>query len=122
MRHRFMKELFNTLSKDKFIYRNSIFSLAIIISNFLYIILYYGKLPPFTPLFNQMPWGQQRIAPTIFIFMMPILALTIFFSNLLLSFFLYKRNPLISRLFSTTSLLISILTLIFIIKTIHTVI
>jgi|SRR5581483_7471495 len=117
-----MKELFSNLKSDRIIYQIAQIILAVNLLGVLIIILFFGKLPPFTPLFNQMPWGEQRIAPTIFIFLPSVLSLIIFAANIFFASYLYRKNPLIARLFSITSFLVSVLVLIFIIRTIHTVI
>lgn len=116
-----MKEFFKDLRQDSLLSRNFILNFLIIVLSFIYIFLYFGSLPPFIPIFNQMPWGDQRIAKTVWIFLLPILAFLIFGINLTLSSLFYKKNPLISRLFSITSFLISILIFLFIFRTIHTV-
>lgn len=113
-----MKEILNNLKSDRILYQIAQLTLATIILSLLLVILFFGKLPPFAPLFNQMPWGEQRIAPTIFIFLLPLLSFLIFALNIFLASYLYKKNPLISRLFSVTSFLISILVLIYLIRTI----
>lgn len=116
-----MNAFFEDLKEDKLLERGFLLNFFVILICFFYILLYFGNLPPFIPLFNQMPWGDQRIVKTVWIFMMPILAFLIFAINLTLSSISYKKNPLISRLFSITSFLVSVLILIFIIRTVHTV-
>lgn len=120
MAHTFMKELFKDLKEDKFLKQNTILNILIILLSFIYVVLYFGNLPPFIPLFNQMPWGEQRIVSSVWIFLPPFLSLLIFGVNLFSSALIYKKNPLIPRLFSITSSLISILIFLFIFRTIHT--
>lgn len=116
-----MKELFKDLRKDKILERSFILNSVIVLFSFFYILLYFKNLPPYIPIFNQMPWGEQRIEKTIWIFVIPVITFIILATNLTLSSSFYKRDPLISRLFSITSFLISTLALIFIIRTIHAV-
>ncbi len=116
-----MNEFFKSLKEDKLVKRGSFLNSFVIILSFFYIILYFGHLPPFIPLFNQLPWGEQRITQTIWIFMMPVLALLIFSVNLIVASLFYKKNPLIARLFSVTSFMISVLIFLFIVRTIQTV-
>lgn len=116
-----MNAFFKDLREDKFLYRMSILNSLVISISLLYVILYFRLLPPFIPIFNQMPWGEQRIAQTVWIFMMPLLAFLILAVNLIMSAAFYKKNPLISRLFSATSFLVSVLSFLFVIRTIHTV-
>lgn len=116
-----MNEFFKNLNQDKLLKRGYILNSFVILLNFFYILLYFGNLPPFIPLYNQLPWGEQRITETIWIFMMPVLALLIFSINLIASSTFYKKNPLIARLFSVTSFMISVLIFLFIVRTIQAV-
>ena len=116
-----MNELFKKLKEDKLLFRSFSLNFSVIFISFVYIILNFGSLPPFIPIFNQLPWGEQRIAKTIWIFLLPIIAFLIFGANLIISTRFYKKNPLIARLFSITSFLITVLTLLFLIRTVNTV-
>lgn len=113
-----MKEFFRNISQDKILKQTGLFSGAVIFINFLLIALYYSSLPPFIPLFNQMPWGEERITKTVWIFLIPLFALIILIMNLLFGNYIYKKIPLIARLCAMTSFLIAVLALIFIIRTI----
>ena len=113
-----MKEIFKDLKNDKTItmaYFLNIFSIFVIS---IFILFFYGRLPPFIPIFNQLPWGEQRLGGTITIFIPVLLALIIFAINLFTSAVTYKKIPLVSRMLSATSLLIGILTCLFVVKTI----
>lgn len=116
-----MNEFFKEVKEDKILLRGSIFSGTLILISLVCIVIYYNSLPPLIPIFNQMPWGEERIAKNIFIFLVPLIAFLVFVANLIFATYVYKKIPLISRLFSMTSLLASILTLLFIIRTIHTI-
>lgn len=116
-----MKELFRGIKSDKILFRSSIFSLVIILLSLLNLALYYKSLPPFIPLFNQMPWGEERITQTVLIFIIPFIAFAFLVINIIFANFIYKRIPLIARLFSITSFLISLLALLFVVRTIHVV-
>lgn len=115
----FMNGFFKNIKEDRLIFRGFILTFAIVILSVLYIFLYYKRIPPLVPLFNQMPWGEERIARKIWIFSLPILSFVIFVFNLGFSSLVYKKNPLIPRLLVVTSFLISILTLLFLVRTIQ---
>lgn len=116
-----MNEFFKDIKEDRILLRGSILTIFIIFLSFISIAIFYGKLPPFIPLFNQMPWGEERIQKTVWIFIIPAIAFIIFAINLIFEKFIYKKIPLMSRIFSITALLISILGFLFIIRTIHIV-
>lgn len=117
-----MKEFFKDTLRDKTIAFAFSINTFFIIVTVIYILFSYGKLPPFVPIFNQLPWGEQRLGgkPTIFI---PVLAtLLIFVINIFTSTLVYKKFPLISRMLAAISLLTGILSFLFSIKTITLII
>lgn len=113
-----MKEFFNDIVADKTItmafFVNGFFIIAVII----FILLSYGRLPPFIPIFNQLPWGEQRLGATITIFIPVLVALLVLIINVFTSAISYKRIPLVARMLAAISLLIGILTCFFVVKTI----
>ena len=111
-----MKEFFNNIFSDKIMGASFLGSLFFIALSFLVILFSYHKLPPFIPIFNQLPWGTQRIGTTITIFIPVSISLLISITNLIFSISLYKKTPLMSRILSVTSLILSILVFLFIIK------
>ncbi|MEK7061008.1 MAG: hypothetical protein AAB931_00625 [Patescibacteria group bacterium] len=116
-----MNGFFKDIKEDKILLRGSILTLSVVFLSFISIGLFYSKLPPFLPLFNQMPWGEERIQKTVWIFIVPGIALIIFAINLIFEKFIYKKIPLMARIFSITALLISILGFLFIFRTINIV-
>jgi hypothetical protein len=112
-----MKKYFKTLKKDKFIIRLFLVTFIILTITLILILFSYSKLPPLLPIFNQLPWGQDRLSITPGIFIPIILALIIFVLNIFLAAIIYEKYPLLSRLFAITSFLTSFLTMLFIIRT-----
>lgn len=113
-----MKDFFKEIAQDKTIVYAIIINILLIVATFIYILFSYSNLPPFVPIFNQLPWGEQRLGNTPTIFIPVFVALLIFLTNVLISTLIYNKIPLISRMFSAISLLAGILTFLFIIKTI----
>lgn len=112
----FMKESFKDILRDKTITSAFFMNIFLIITTVVYILIFYGKLPPLIPIFNQLPWGEQRLGATITIFIPILIALSIFIINIFTSASIYKKIPLISRLFAAVSLLTGILTFLFVIR------
>ncbi len=117
-----MKKYFKYLRQDKLVLRLFIFSFVFISITFIYIGINYTKLPPLLPVFNQLPWGQERLSITPGILIPPLIVLSIFIVNLFLSAYSYERSPLLARLFAVTSFLTSFLVLLFVIRTITLII
>lgn len=117
-----MKKFFNNIREDKTITSAFFINGFLIILILAYILFYYAKLPPYVPVFNQLPWGEERLGATFTIFIPILITLLIFIINLFICASIYKKIPLISRMLAATSLLAGILTFLFIIKTITSII
>lgn len=108
-----MREFFKPARTDKIISRAFLASCFMIGITLLYIVLRFFSLPPFIPIFNQLPWGDNRIGPKIFIFIPTAITILIMAGNITLSSYMYDKSPLLSRIFAVTSLLATFLILIF---------
>lgn len=115
-----MKEFYKIVSRDKILQRSLILSLLLTLLSVASIVLYYRSLPPFIAIFNQMPWGEQRIKESIWILIMPAIMILFLLLNIFFSKYIYKDIPLLARIFSFATFLIAILGLLFVLRTIHT--
>lgn len=116
-----MKKQISQIFTDKIIRLASILTLILLIVLTGLVIFYFFKLPPFIPLFNQLPWGLERLSDKIGIFLPLVLSFCFFVFNIILAAFTYEKMPLVARILSITSLLIALLTFIFIARTIQLV-
>jgi hypothetical protein len=117
-----MKGQFRKINSDKIIRMSTYISFGLLSLQLIYILVYYFYLPPYLPLYNQMPWGEERIGHKIEIFLPIIITVSFFALNIFISLQLYEKMPLVSRVLCITSLLISILTFIFVVQTVQLVI
>ncbi len=117
-----MKKHFSSLKRDRLIFRLYIATFILIVVTYGYILININKLPPLIPVFNQMPWGEDRLSSTFGIFIPSVITSLIFFVNIILSAISSTTSPLISRLIAITSFLTALLTFLFIIRTIHLII
>lgn len=113
-----MKEFFKDVRTDKTITLAFFLSTFLIVVAIIYILFSYGQLPPFIPIFNQLPWGEQRLGATFTIFIPALVALLILVINIFTAAFMYKKVPLVSRMLAAISLLCGTLMLLFIVKTV----
>lgn len=113
-----MRKFFKNITADKLTYRGFIISFLTLILSIGFILIFYQKLPPYIPIFNQLPWGEARITTTPGIFIPIIIYFVIFIINIIFTSVVYLKNPLIARIVAATTLLIAILNFIFIIRTI----
>lgn len=114
----FMREFIKKIQSDKIIGFSFLFSLFLILLSLLPIVLFYSKLPPVIPLFNQMPWGEERLSEKQNILILPAIALFVFIANFSIASFLYEKMPLVCRIIFTTSLLVCLLTMLVVMRTI----
>lgn len=113
-----MKEFFKDIKSDKTIIPVFFINGLFIAVSVIFILFSYRNLPPFIPIFNQLPWGEQRLGPTFSIFIPVLVALLILAINISATAFIYKKTSLIARMLAAVSLLTSILAFLFIIKTV----
>ena len=117
-----MKKYFNTINEDKLLKRLFMVSLLLMALTIIYTLINYSKLPPLLPVFNQLPWGQQRLSLTPGIFIPTIVVLGIFIFNVFASVLVYSRSPLLSRLLAITSFITALLNILFMFRTIQLII
>ncbi len=94
-------------------------SISLLVISVSYILLLYSQIPPYLPIFNQMPWGDMRIGAKNTIFLPIGITTFVCIINFFLSAYLYEKLPLVSRIFAVVSLLICIFTLLFSIRTLQ---
>ena len=114
-----MRKFFNDIKKDRIIMGVSALSFVILILATFFILFSYNNIPPFIPIFNQLPWGNERLTQSYGIFIPVILYVFVFVFNIIFSSLLYnKGNPLLARIIASVNLLLSVMNFIFIFKTI----
>lgn len=117
-----MKKYINKLRTDRLVFRLFLICFLILALTLIIILISYTKLPPVLPIFNQFPWGKERLATTPGIFIPPLIVAFYFILNLILSALSYDKYPILARIFAVTTCLISLLTLLFVIRTITLII
>lgn len=80
------------------------------------LLVNWHKLPPKVPLWYSKPWGEERLARPIFLFLIPLTALIVYGINRFLLTKTASDHPLFGRVLSLVSLLISILSSIIVIR------
>src|SRR3989344_1269009 len=102
-----MKEFFKDIRNDKITNSGFWATAVFIVVIFAFILFSYRNLPPFVPIFNQLPWGEERLGPTLTIFIPVLVALLILIINILTATITYKKIPLVARMLAAVSLLAS---------------
>ena len=113
-----MREHIKTLTADNITRSMMATSIVLFVIQLGIILFSYQNLPPVIPLFNQLPWGAERLGTRLSIFLPFTTALICAFTNLVLASITYNAMPLVARIMGVTSFLVSLLCLIFTIRTI----
>lgn len=87
------------------------YTLILIFVQIIVLVFSYDNLPPQIPLFYSLPWGQNQLANTSYIYILPISSTVILIINITLISFLAKIR-LLSISLLVSSLIYSLLTLI----------
>lgn len=119
MRSQFMNASFKHIQADRILYAGFLISSIFIVLTIVTTLLFYRSLPPFIPLYNQLPWGESRLGTRIEIFTPSLIGIIVLGANIIFSSLFYSKIPLVARMFSITSLLVSLLLLLFIIRLIQ---
>lgn len=109
-----MNVLTSDLKKDKTIVSILMIAGFFTIMNVLLCVIYYGSLPPVIPLYNQMPWGQERLGQQEQIFIPVLIPLILLIVNSVVSSAIYSKIPLAARMLSVTVFLSSLFMFLFI--------
>jgi hypothetical protein len=79
-----MKEFIKDIKGDKIVWYGSIATISLIIISLIYVSIIYHLLPPFIPIFNQLPWGVERLGVKVGIFLPFFYMILIFGTNIFL--------------------------------------
>lgn len=117
-----MNALFRYIKNDKILLIGFSISFILSLLTIFFIVINYTKLPPYIPLFNQLPWGESRLGPQYSIFLPFTFASIILVTNISFSKIIYHKTPLLSRILCITSALISFFVFLFTVRTIYIIV
>lgn len=118
-----MKEFIKNIKADRITFNSFLVSFIVLIVTFIVIAINYLSLPPYIPIFNQLPWGNERLTQTPGIFITTVIYIFILLFNIGFASILYKKsNPLLGRVIASITLLLSVMNLLFTLRTILLVI
>lgn len=113
-----MKKFINNIVSDKLAFRGFLASLLFVLLTIIYILINFSKLPPLVPIFNQLPWGNDRLVSAIGIFIPTIIFAVIFCFNIVFTSIVYDKSPLIARIVAAVTLILAFMNFLFIIRTV----
>lgn len=116
-----MKDIIKHIRTDKIIKWALYAAFFLLVLELITLAFSYHALPPYLPLFNQLTWGEERLGAKIEIFLPVLISLSFFVLNFVILARLYEKMPLLSRILAITTLLLIVLSAIFIIRTVYLV-
>jgi hypothetical protein len=84
------------------------FNLVLISFQILYLVLRFSDLPPQTPLYYSLTWGETRLASASNLFLLPTFSILITLVNHFIAIFLVPKQSLFSYLLIVFSLIFSV--------------
>ncbi|OGD92610.1 hypothetical protein A2697_00415 [Candidatus Curtissbacteria bacterium RIFCSPHIGHO2_01_FULL_41_44] len=99
------------ISGDKFSILIFIFCILLILVQVSMILVSIGKLPPRLPLFYSRVWGEAMLAPSIALWILPIIAAFAVIVNFLMAIFVVYQSRFLSRILVIFSFLVVLTTL-----------
>ena len=81
-----------------------------------FLVLRWHLLPPLVPLWYTRPWGTDQLAHPVWLLMLPLASLIIYCVNFLISMYVTAEYLIFTQMLFLTSLIISLLSFIALIK------
>lgn len=97
--------------KDRLLFFSYVFCILSVILQALILLVSFGKLPPQVPLFYSRPWGEQILAPPIFLAILPAIAFLTLVLNHFVNLIFAKGDIFLSRVLIWTTSIVGIVTL-----------
>lgn len=104
------KEEFNTLLTNKNLKRGIQFIFLLLSLDFLFLALFWPKIPPQLPLFYSRPWGREQLVSKNGFIVLPLSCLIFSLINLRMASFFFRKELLLSQILVWSSVVICILT------------
>lgn len=110
------REKFAELNKNWLIGTTFKFTLLFIVLSIAILIIKWRDLPPLVPLWYAKPWGQDRLASSWFLFALPMGAFIWLTINSILAMYILQEYFIFSQLLYLVSGIVSLLSLITLVK------
>lgn len=85
------------------------------------ILFFRSRLPPAVPLWYSRPWGEDRLASPLFLFVPLGATIVIYVINILVISYIGSNHPMFARVLLLTSLLVSALSVVVIFRVVDLV-
>ena len=82
----------------------------------LVLLWFWRRLPPSVPVWYSLPWGSDRLASPWFLLLPPASAVLLYLGNTALIARIGNTHPMFARILFVSSMLVSILSAIFVVR------
>src|SRR3989344_6006878 len=96
------------LFSEKLLFFIFLFCMLSTLLQSLLILTAFAKLPPEIPLFYSKTWGAQMLAPKLYLWILPVITLSVYLLNMLISRFLLFKDEFLKRALFMTSAIVAI--------------
>jgi hypothetical protein len=105
-----------TIRRDSYISWPMSGAVACSIAGVVLYIVYRDTLPSVVPLYYSLPWGEERLANTEYLLILPISILLVILVNGVIGLWTFGREVVLSRMVMLGTLLFAVLALITMIR------
>ncbi len=100
---------YNTFRQDKLIFYSEISAFALVFAAFALFFLKASSLPFQVPLFYSLPWGEEQLASSAYLLILPISSFVFFIFNTFWAAIFSKSNIFLAKILTFSSVFISFL-------------
>ena len=104
-----VKKDLSALLNDEAIKTALRFNLALIAFVFIFVAIFWTKLPPQLPLFYSKPWSQDQLAPKSWFLILPSICFLMVLFNLRLASLFLKKEALLAKILVWTATILVLL-------------
>lgn len=111
-----ISQLWKTVKRNWVISLVNKFVVILTLISIAAIVWRWKLLPPLVPLWYSRPWGVDELAPPIFLFLLPMTSIIVYSINVVISIYLTSEYLIFTQVLFLSSLVVSLLTCITLIK------
>lgn len=113
------RDLWNQVRKNWLIHVTRRVVFAITVASVIAIVFRLTSLPPLVPLWYSRPWGTDQLANPMWLFILPASNILMYATNVCLAIFFTAEYLIFTQMIFLTSLLVSLLSFIALIRILY---
>jgi hypothetical protein len=97
------------------------FILILFVVSVGFLLWHWTSLPPLVPIWYSRPWGADQLAPPLFLWILPVGSLVLYGVNFLIAVYVSREYLIFTQMLYLSSLIVSVLSCIALIKILYLV-